>query len=113
MTKDESQQIIRSDGSVMSDMFDRLKLIFRLMADRRVPSLYKLLPIGSLIYLISPDLVIGPFDDALIIWMGSFFFVELCPDDIVQEHMQEIQMIEGEIKDVDEDVIDADFEEMN
>ena len=114
MEKDDSREIIRPDGTVFTELIDRVKLIFRLMADRRVPTIYKLLPIGSMIYLLAPDPLIGPFDDALVIWMGSFFFVELCPDDVVKEHMTEMQMIgDNEIKSTDGEVIDADFEEMD
>ncbi len=67
----------------------RIKLILRLMADPRVNPLLKLLPIGALVYWISPIdfLPVNPIDDGLIIWLGTYLFVEMCPPDVVQEHL--------------------------
>jgi uncharacterized membrane protein YkvA (DUF1232 family) len=75
---------------------NQLKLIFRLMGDRRVNFLAKLIPIGAFAYLFFPaDLVpnvvlpvIGVLDDAAILWLGSYVFVELCPPEVVAEHMK-------------------------
>ncbi|MBA4399646.1 MAG: hypothetical protein C0396_07240, partial [Anaerolinea sp.] len=57
----------------------RVKLIMRLMADKRVFPLLKLLPVGTLLYLVIPDIVIGPLDDAAVVGLGMSLFVELCP----------------------------------
>ena len=96
----------------------QIKLILRLMADRRVNPLLKLLPIGTIVYFFIPDLVPGPIDDAMIIWLGAYLFVELCPPQIVQEHRQKLaQEIPGTWEDVKEDnpvqneenIIDAEY----
>jgi hypothetical protein len=85
------------------DLTTRIKLILRLLGDRRVSVLLKLLPIGSLIYLLLPDLAPGPLDDAAVIWLGSYLFVELCPPDVVREHMQALtSVIDGEWREVPE-----------
>jgi uncharacterized membrane protein YkvA (DUF1232 family) len=82
----------------------QVKLISRLMADRRVNPLLKLLPIGAMIYLIIPDTLIGPIDDAAIIWIGTSLFVELCPPEIVREHREALaSVIDGEWRVVDDD----------
>lgn len=65
----------------------RIKLILRLIGDPRVNTLIKLLPIGSVIYLVLPFDIPGPIDDALVLWVASYFFIELCPPDVVQEHL--------------------------
>jgi hypothetical protein len=100
------------------NLTNRIKLIFRLMADRRVNPLLKLLPIGTLVYFFIPDLVLGPIDDGLIIWLGTFLFVELCPPDIVQEHMQALaREVPAHWKDAtdenhvpnEENIIDAEY----
>lgn len=93
MSEQKSRKIISGQGGVFNDLATRVKLIFRLLADPRVNPLIKLLPVGALIYLIVPDLIIGPVDDALVIWLGSFLFVELCPPGIVQEHLEALGMI--------------------
>ncbi|MCA1954595.1 MAG: hypothetical protein LDL12_05520 [Anaerolinea sp.] len=69
----------------------RIRLVLRLLADSRVNPFVKLLPIGSVVYLFFPDLLPGPVDDALIIWLATTFFVELCPPEVVQEHMAQLQ----------------------
>jgi hypothetical protein len=62
----------------------------------------KILPFGTLIYVISPiDLLsLNPLDDAFIIWAGTTLFVELCPPDVIEEHMQALNRImKGQWKD--------------
>ena len=73
----------------------QLKLIGRLMVDRRVNPLLKLLPVAAIIYLVVPtDLMpLLPFDDAAVLWLGGSLFVEMCPRSLVDEHLR---LIDGE-----------------
>jgi hypothetical protein len=107
---DKSKNITPPNGGVFQSFTDRIRLILRLMADARVNPLVKLLPLGAMLYLLVPDLAPGPLDDALILWLGSTVFVELCPLPVVAEHEEAIRkIIAGEWKDPDQgDVIDAD-----
>lgn len=98
----------------------QLKLLGRLMVDKRVHPVLKLLPVGALVYLLVPtDLIpILPFDDAAVLWLGGSLFVEMCPRDVVDEHMR---LIDGEAEvttqykpegeDAAGDIIDAEFHE--
>ena len=76
---------VPTSGGAMRDLVMRLKLIVRLMGDGRVSPFLKLLPIASLVYLISPvDLVMGipgvsALDDMAIVSLGAYLFVEFCP----------------------------------
>lgn len=106
-------------GGTLSEIVSRLKLIGRLMADRRVSFWLKLVPLGALAYLFWPiDAISGiPFvaalDDTAILWLGSYLFVELCPPDVVQEHIkvlrskaaagQDDDVVEGEATDMTEE----------
>ncbi|MCL4559686.1 MAG: hypothetical protein M1281_03600 [Chloroflexi bacterium] len=105
-------------GGFFSDLALRIKLILRLLGDKRVNPLLKLLPIGALAYWLIPDLAPGPIDDAAIIWLGAYLFVELCPQEVVKEHMDRLQnvvtaqwheahsdgeIIDGEVRDVGDD----------
>ena len=89
------------DKGFFQDVVLRIKLILRLMGDRRVSIWLKILPVGGLLYLLSPiDLipdialpVIGYLDDALVIWLCETLFVALCPDEVVQEHMDALQKV--------------------
>jgi uncharacterized membrane protein YkvA (DUF1232 family) len=107
---------------VFQGFTNRLRLIARLMADRRVNPLIKLIPVGALIYLVVPtDLMpLLPFDDAAVLWLGSFLFVEMCPQDVVREHTLAIEQAGASIlNDEPEpdapqpDVIDAEFHEVS
>jgi uncharacterized membrane protein YkvA (DUF1232 family) len=95
---------------------DRLKLILKLMGDSRVSPWVKLIPIGAVAYLISPiDIIMGipgiaALDDAAILWIGSNLFVELCPPDVVQEHMQDLG---SNLEDSSGDIVDADATDVN
>jgi hypothetical protein len=73
------------------DLTLRIKLILRLLADGRVNPLLKVLPIGSLVYLVVPDIAPGPIDDAAVIWLATYLFVELCPPAVVQEHLDALK----------------------
>ena len=113
MTQKNEKKSVSSKGGFTYDLTQRIKLIIRLMADRRVNPLIKVLPIGSIFYvLLFPDLAPGPIDDAAVLWLGTYLFVELCPPDVVQEHMKALeQVVQGEWRDPsnEEDVIDAEY----
>jgi len=83
----------------------------------------KLMPIGSVIYLLWPIDVPGPIDDALVIWLASYLFVELCPPNVVQEHLdalnatrkvmdnyQETSQPGGQGEIIDGEIVDGDLE---
>ncbi len=58
--------------------------------------------------------LITSVDDALVIWLGLYLFVELCPDDVVEEHLQTLRkVIPGEWRDAppDEPVLDAEYKD--
>lgn len=118
MTEKKSTEIMVSgQGGMIRDILNKLKLIFRLMGDRRVSFFAKLIPIGTLIYLVSPiDAIsipiIGAVDDAALLWLGSYIFTELCPPDVVQEHMKALASNMKNRNDGDE-VVDAETTEVN
>ncbi len=110
--------VVPAQGGAMRALVQRLKLIGRLMGDNRVSPFIKVLPLASLAYLIFPfDLipgialpVIGALDDAAVLWIGSTLFVELCPDEVVQEHMHKLG---GIVDDSAEDIVDAEATDIN
>lgn len=119
MANKESRKVmVRPQRGTMRDFVTRLKLIVRLMGDRRVSSFLKLLPLASVAYLIWPfDLVpgialpfIGMLDDAAILWIGSTLFVELCPPNLVKEHMREL---ESNMDDAFGEVVDVEATDMS
>ena len=93
--KPSNLMISQQQSGVVRSVINQLKLIFRLMGDSRVSVFAKLIPIGALVYLISPvDAisipVIGALDDAAVLWLGSYIFTEFCPPAVVAEHLKEL-----------------------
>ena len=89
----KSGTIVRSDVGFLKDLIIRLKLVYRLMTDRRVNIFLKLIPIAGLVYVIVPtDLMpLIPLDDAVVAWLALTLFVELSPDDVVQEYLNKMR----------------------
>lgn len=110
--------IIPSQGGMMQNTLLRIKLIIRLIGDKRVSPWLKILPIGGILYLISPigilnDIalpVIGELDDAAVLWITNYLFIEFCPPAVVQEHVQNLTSKPSnmDIVDRNEDIVDAD-----
>jgi uncharacterized membrane protein YkvA (DUF1232 family) len=98
MQKRPSQGIVPAQSNMFKDTVLRIKLIVRLIGDRRVSPWLKILPIGGILYLFSPlDIVpdiafpiIGELDDLAILWLTNHFFIELCPPEIVREHVKNL-----------------------
>ena len=105
---------VPAQGGMTRDVIDRVKLIFKLMGDSRVSPLVKLIPVGALVYLISPiDIIMGipgfaALDDAAVLWMGSNLFVELCPPEVVQEYLNSMGGVGPE-----DDIVDVDATDVN
>ena len=108
--------VVSQQGGMTRDVVNRLKLIFKLMGDSRVSPLVKLIPVGALVYLVSPiDVIMGipglaALDDAAVLWLGSNLFIELCPPEVVQEYMETLG---GNLTDDSGDIVDADATDLN
>lgn len=121
MTEKKTSDItVTQQGGVVRNLINQLKLIFRLMGDKRVSFLAKLVPMGAFAYLLMPaDIapnvvlpVIGMVDDAAILWLGTYIFTELCPPEVVDEHMKALA---GNMKPNDvnnDDVVDGETSEV-
>lgn len=98
-------------GGFIGDILTKIRLTFELFKDPRVSTWVKAIPVISLLYLIVPlDLLIGPIDDAVILYVGMDFFIDLCPREVVNEHLARLQGKPLEPKQ-GEDIIDIEFKE--
>ena len=117
MSQNNSGPLRPYTPGVFGGISNRVKLILRLMVDGRVNPLLKLIPFASGIYLLFPDLMPGPVDDALLIWLSTYLFVELCPPDVVAELERQVspgsahssQPVDAPFK--EEDIIEAEIVE--
>lgn len=127
MENKPNRSIIPAQTNAFTDLTLRVKLIGRLLADRRVNLLLKIIPVGALAYLFSPiDLVpnavipvVGVLDDAAIVWLATYAFIEMVPTDVLKEHLRSLvsnnevidQTAQAEAAKED-DIIDGDVQEI-
>ena len=97
----------------LTEIVKRLRLVWLLFKDGRIPLWIKSVLPASLVYLISPvdfvpDVILGlgQLDDLGIIMLGMALFVKLCPQDIVQEHVDQLEY--GDLS--DDDVVDTSYQ---
>lgn len=108
--------VSKFDGDFLGSFGLQIRLIMRLMGDPRVSVWLKALPVFSVIYLISPlDFVIPVVDDAFVLWIANTLFLELIPQEIVEEHRTSLEQ-KPKTKDEqssieDSDIIDARYKE--
>jgi len=100
-----------------NELYKNLRLIVRLLKDSRVNPILKVLPIGALIYLLLPTdfLPLNPIDDGLVLWLGATLFIELCPNDVVDEHRKALNQTTVQSVDMGKsssEVIDAEYKEI-
>ncbi len=107
----------RANEGFFNGLYNNLRLIVKLFKDNRVSPLLKLLPIGALVYLVVPvDIMpINPIDDGLVVWLGGYLFIELCPDDVVEEHRKTLAQLKDIEVTTDEEtaeVVDGSFRDV-
>ena len=113
----QNHPIKKFGGGFFNEIGTNIRLVIRLIADRRVSPFLKLIPIGTFAYLLIPDLIIGPIDDFALVGLGLYLFVELCPQEIVEEHRRALSgqsgTITGQWQDPkqsgNDEIIDAEF----
>jgi len=106
---DRSSDSGRAVG-LLSEVVRQARLVLRLLKDGRVPVWPKLIIPGVIVYILSPiDLLadpilgLGQIDDVAVLLIGLKLFVELCPTDIVREHLDSLaSVIDGSYRVVEE-----------
>jgi len=116
MSNPPPRKINPRSGNFFEELAMRIKLFFLLLRDRRVNILVKSIPFLALIYIISPlDFIpLNPLDDTGIALLSVYLFIELCPDKVVEEHLNKMhRVISGEWRDPEktDEPIDARFKE--
>ncbi len=120
--QDPRRNIVPRSGGFFQDLTNRFRLISRLLMDSRVNPLIKVLPVATLAYVVWPvDLLpVNPIDDAFVIWIGTTLFVQLCPPDVVNEHLRSFNRLpdDGQWQNTSSsnpsgDVVDGEYYEDN
>jgi len=98
MSKLPSRSEVKETAGFLGNVVRQARLAWRLLRDRRVPAWIKLIPVGAVIYLISPidlipDLIfpgLGELDDLAILLLSAKALVDLSPPDVVRQHLDQI-----------------------
>ena len=92
-----SNKNVQGQLGMLKGLLDHGRLVWRLLQDKDVPIYLKVLPLGALIYLVSPldfvpDVipVLGQLDDLAAVLVGIETFIKLCPQDVVAKHRAEL-----------------------
>ena len=113
-------------AGMLRSLYERAQLTWKLLWDRRVGLLPKIIPALGLVYILSPvDLLpevlvgaLGPLivlDDLGVIMLVLNLFIQASPPDVVSEHLREMRgrrFQRFETGD-DEDVVDSVAEEVD
>ena len=98
MAKIPSTSELRESAGFVGGLVKQSRLAWRLLRDSRVPGWVKVIPVGALLYLISPiDLVpglilpgLGQVDDLVLLLLALKAFVDVSPPGVVREHMEQM-----------------------
>ena len=117
MSTNGNRSLNQAKEGFFRELYQNLRLIIRLMGDSRVNFLLKILPVGALLYWVVPFdfLPVNPLVDTLVIWMGCALFLELCPDDVVNEHRQALNQsysCNDHRRGTSQDVIDGNYRDL-
>jgi len=116
--KNPNRSLIPSQGGIIANLALRARLIARLMGDKRISPMLKLIPLAAAAYLIFPfdisavtgvGLIPGlsAIDDAAIVAMASYLFIEYAPAEVVKEHLRKLLANRSNNDMVDKESTDA------
>jgi uncharacterized membrane protein YkvA (DUF1232 family) len=89
-------------ANTLTGLVHGARLVWRLLQDPRVPGWIKLVPLVTLIYLISPidlvpDILVGPgqLDDLGIVLLGIWLFLRLVPRDVLRQYAPDTEPVDN------------------
>lgn len=85
-------------NNFFSELWEKIRLVYKLLLDPEVPIYLKALPFVGLIYLLLPfdflpDVIpgLGQLDDLTILFLGLKMFIDMAPHQVVQRHIKSMR----------------------
>jgi uncharacterized membrane protein YkvA (DUF1232 family) len=110
MANQKKQVQVGEAAGILAEIIKNIKLIWRLLNDGRVSPWLKMIIPATLVYLIFPIDVIpdfapglGQLDDVAVVLLGLKLFVEMCPKEVVRQHLDELASVASPWRVVEED----------
>jgi len=104
---DNEEQIVNEDTALapsekqqgfFGELWQKVRLVYKLMLDPEVPIYLKALPFAAIVYLLLPfdflpDVIpgIGQLDDITILIIGAKMFIDLAPHQADERHLKGMQ----------------------
>lgn len=101
-----SQEVadVQKQTGLTRSVWQHARLVWRMFRSREVPLVLKLLPVAAVVYILSPlDFVpdtipaLGQLDDIGILLLGLKLFIDMSPQQVVDDLMTGIQLDDGEL----------------
>jgi len=109
MGRNRGRPDAKEAASLLSEVVREARLTWYLLTDGRVFSWVKMIPLATLLYILSPiDLLpdpilgLGQLDDLAALIVGVKLFIEMCPREIVREHLERMTSMAGSYREVEE-----------
>lgn len=102
----ENTALARNDEQLgfLGEVWEKIRLVYKLMLDPEVPLYLKLLPFAGIVYLLLPfdflpDVIpgLGQLDDLTILIVGAKVFIDMAPHQIVERHIRNMRLRESSI----------------
>jgi uncharacterized membrane protein YkvA (DUF1232 family) len=110
MRRNRARPDAKEAANLLSGAVRKARLTWALLTDGRVSSGVKMIPLATLLYILSPiDLLpdpilgLGQLDDLGALMLGVKLFIEMCPREIVREHLERMISMAGSYRVVEEE----------
>ncbi len=110
MSRRKKSVDVKQKAGTLAELVKNARLTLRLLRDPLVPLYLKAIPLVALLYLFlpfdfifDPILGLGQLDDIAVILLGVKLFIDMCPQDIVQRHLDEMASVAGVYRVVEEE----------
>lgn len=110
MGRNRGRPDAKEAANLLSEVVREARLTWYLLTDGRVSSWVKMIPFVTLLYILSPiDLLpdpilgLGQLDDLAILILGVKLFIEICPQEIVREHLERMTSMAGSYRVVEKE----------
>lgn len=110
MAPDRAKPDAKEAVNLLSEVVREARLTWYLLTDGRVSSWVKMIPLATLLYILSPiDLLpdpilgLGQLDDLAALILGVKLFIEMCPREVVREHLERMTSTVGSYRVVEKE----------
>jgi len=110
MGRNRARPGVKEAANLLSEVVREARLTWYLLTDGRVSPGVKMIPLATLLYILSPiDLLpdpilgLGQLDDLAALILGVKLFIEMCPREIVREYLERMTSMVGSYRVVEEE----------